>query len=107
MRIGHINTVIEWAKSHKILKEEKGFLRKGQKKLETKEDPDEIEELKLNSSALPKGKYTFIGYETRQVHDLDISVNVKEYRAEVWEDQNGNLNNRNPGIYWNDSEFLR
>ena len=54
------------------------------------EKPDEIEEIKIDRDDLPEGEYRTIGYETRQVFDVEISVNVKEYRAEVIEDQFGN-----------------
>lgn len=53
------------------------------------EDPDVIEELRLDPRTLPKGDYKHIGYDARQVFDIQISRTVTEYRAEILEDQNG------------------
>jgi transposase len=53
------------------------------------ENPDRIENLKVDRSKLPQGKYKEVGYESRQVVDLDISRIVTEYRAQVLEDENG------------------
>ncbi len=52
-------------------------------------DPDEIETLLLDRRTLPKGRYQDVGYESRQVVDLDISKVVTEYRAQILEDQQG------------------
>ena len=52
-------------------------------------DPDEIKPLLIDRRTLPKGRYQDIGYESRQVIDLDISKVVIEYRAQVLEDQQG------------------
>jgi transposase len=52
-------------------------------------DPDLIEEIKVDRSILPHGTYRTVGYESRQVVDLDISTVVTEWRAEILEDQNG------------------
>jgi len=60
------------------------------KTLQPVDDPDEIEELSIKRSSLPKGNYRQVGYESRQVFDLDITVVVKEYRGEILKDQNGN-----------------
>jgi transposase len=57
--------------------------------LQTK-TPDEIEELNIDRRSLPAGKYKNAGYESRQVFDIVMSVHVKEFRAEVLEDENGN-----------------
>ena len=53
-------------------------------------DPDEIEVLEIDRSTLPPGKYREIGYETRQVIDLDIAKVVTEYRAQILMDQHCN-----------------
>jgi hypothetical protein len=53
-------------------------------------DPDEIEVLQLDRRTLPAGNYREIGYESRQVVDLDISRIVTEYRARILEDERGN-----------------
>jgi len=52
-------------------------------------DPDEIQPLLIDRRTLPKGRYQDVGYETRQVFDLDISKVVIEYRAQILEDQQG------------------
>ena len=54
------------------------------------DDPDEIKIIKLNRRNLPPGKYKKIGYESRQVFDIEISRMVTEYQAEILEDSNGN-----------------
>ena len=57
--------------------------------LEPVADPDEIVQLALDRAALPKGGYRVVGYESRQVIDVDISRFVTEYRAEIIEDRHG------------------
>lgn len=52
-------------------------------------EPDQVKEIKIDRKTLPPGKYRIIGYESRQVVDLDISTFVTEWRAEVLEDRNG------------------
>jgi len=52
-------------------------------------DPDEVETLLVDRRTLPKGRYQDVGYESRQVVDLDISKVITEYRAQVLEDQQG------------------
>jgi len=53
------------------------------------EDPDKIEEIPVDRSKLPDGNYRPVGFESRQVFDIDISRVVTEYRAEILEDANG------------------
>ncbi len=53
------------------------------------DNPDIIEELCVDQTALPKGKYNKVGYESRQVFDIQISRVVTEYRAEIVEDETG------------------
>lgn len=53
------------------------------------DDPDEIELLSVDRSALPPGEYHEIGYDCRQVFDIDIRRLVTEYRAQILQDQNG------------------
>ncbi len=60
------------------------------KTLEKVDNPDKIKVLKVDQSKLPKGAYTEVGYESRQVFDLEISRVVTEYRAQILEDENGN-----------------
>ena len=57
--------------------------------LQRVDDPDEVEVLKVDRTTLPKGQYRDVGYESRQVVDLDISRVVTEYQAQILEDQNG------------------
>ena len=58
--------------------------------LKRREKPDEIVNLEIDRDTLPKGKYQNAGYESAQVFDIEISVVVTEYRAEVLIDQDGN-----------------
>ena len=51
--------------------------------------PDRVKELKINRKKLPQGSYKDVGYESRQVVDIDISKIVTEYRAQVLEDEKG------------------
>ena len=53
------------------------------------DDPDIIEIIKVDRSQLPAGKYKEIGFETRQVFDIDISRFVTEYRVQILEDEHG------------------
>ena len=54
------------------------------------DDPDKVELIKIDRSALPPGKYRQVGFDTRQVFDIDISRVVTEYRAQILEYDNGN-----------------
>jgi len=58
--------------------------------LQKVDDPDKIKVIKLNRRNLPPGKYKKVGYESRQVFDIEISRVVTEYRAEILEDSKGN-----------------
>jgi transposase len=58
--------------------------------LEKVDDPDKVEVLKVDRAKLPKGQYTEVGYETRQVFNIEISRVVTEYQAQILEDENGN-----------------
>jgi transposase len=53
------------------------------------DDPDIIEPIKIDRRKLPVGAFHDVGYEARQVFDIDISRVVTEYRAQVLEDDNG------------------
>jgi transposase len=60
------------------------------KTLEKVPDPDEVIDIKVDRSTLPKWgywKYKTVWYESRQEFDVDISVVVKEYRAEILENE--------------------
>jgi len=66
---------------------QKGHIGKTLEKVET---PDKVKVIKIDRAKLPPGKYKEIGYESRQVFDIDISRVVTEYKAQVLEDKNGN-----------------
>jgi transposase len=58
--------------------------------LQKVDDPDEIKILELDRATLPPGDYKVIGFDSRQVFDIDIRRLVTEYRAQILEDQFGN-----------------
>ena len=60
------------------------------KTLEKVDDPDKIEVIKVDRSKLPIARYREVGFDTRQVFDIDISRVVTEYRAQILEDDKGN-----------------
>ncbi|WP_435550540.1 IS66 family transposase, partial [Desulfobacterium sp. N47] len=60
------------------------------KTLKKVDDPDEIKEIEADRDLLPPGRYKHVGFESRQVFDIDLSRVVTEYRAQVLEDQKGN-----------------
>lgn len=53
-------------------------------------NPDRIETLEIDRRTLPRGDYTPVGFESRQVIDIQISSEVTEYRAEILQDEAGN-----------------
>jgi transposase len=59
------------------------------KNLEPVDNPDTIVPIKLDKRRLPKGNYTDVGFESRQVIDIEISRIVTEYRAQILEDATG------------------
>ena len=54
------------------------------------DDPDKVELIKVDRRQLPPGRYREIGFESRQVFDIDISRIVTEYRVQILEDDKGN-----------------
>jgi transposase len=59
--------------------------------LQKVDNPDVIEPIKVDRRTLPAGHHFHdVGFESRQVFDIDISRVVTEYRAQVLEDENGN-----------------
>ena len=66
---------------------QKGHVGKTLKKVD---DPDKIEVIKVDRRKLPLARYREVGFDTRQVFDIDISRVVTEYRAQIVEDDNGN-----------------
>jgi len=59
------------------------------KTLEKVDDPDFVEILSVDRRTLPEGNYHQVGFETRQVFDIDISRVITEYQAEILEDEKG------------------
>jgi len=58
--------------------------------LEKVNDPDVIEALNIDRRTLPRDEqFTEVGYESRQVFDIEIKRIVTEYRAQILEDSNG------------------
>lgn len=57
--------------------------------LQKVDNPDKIEVVKIDRQALPRGKYKDVGYESRQVFDINISRIVTEYQAQILEYDNG------------------
>lgn len=53
-------------------------------------NPDRVETIEIDRRTLPRGIYTPVGFETRQVIDIQISTEVTEYRAEILKDEAGN-----------------
>ncbi len=53
------------------------------------DQPDIVEVIDIDRRKLPAGKYRQMGFERRQVFDIDISKIVTEYRAQILEDENG------------------
>ena len=51
--------------------------------------PTESEDILIDRKSLPMGSYDHVGFETRQVFNVEISVHVKEYRAEVVKNEKG------------------
>ena len=58
--------------------------------LQKVDDPDIIEPIEIDRRTLPACALRDVGYEARQVVDIDISRVVTEYRAQILEDENGN-----------------
>lgn len=53
------------------------------------DNPDKVEVIKVDRRKLPAGQYRQVGFESRQVFDIDISRVVTEYRAQILEDDKG------------------
>jgi transposase len=53
------------------------------------ETPTTSEDLLIDRSGLPTGKYKHVGFESRQVFDIELTVSVKEYRGEIVENEKG------------------
>lgn len=81
------------------MRKDKG-VKRGQKKpggqkghpgvtLNPVDKPDEIEDILVDRRTLPPGNYEFIGFESRQVFDVQVSMKITEYRGEVLQDKKG------------------
>lgn len=58
--------------------------------LEPVKDPNKIVSIDIDKRSLPRGhQYTDMGFEFRQVVDLEISRIITEYRAQILEDETG------------------
>jgi len=53
------------------------------------DNPDRVKLIEIDRRTLPPGKYKQVGFDTRQVFDIDISRVVTEYRAQILEDETG------------------
>ena len=53
------------------------------------EDPTESEDILVDRTTLPPGKYHTVGFESRQVFDVEVSIHVKEYRGEIVANEKG------------------
>ena len=53
------------------------------------DNPDVVKMINLDRRTLPRGHYKVIGYEARQVVDIEISTIITEYRAQILEDEKG------------------
>ena len=58
-------------------------------RLEKIKNPDKIEYIEIDKSTLPPGDYKDLGYESRQVVDINISRVVTEYRVQILVDKHG------------------
>jgi transposase len=53
------------------------------------DEPDEVKVLYVTQASLPKGNYREVGFQLRQVVDIDITRMVTEYQAQILEDEQG------------------
>jgi len=59
------------------------------KTLTQTETPDEVEVILVDREMLPQGHYREVGFQKRQVVDIDISKVVTEYQAQILENEQG------------------
>ncbi len=59
------------------------------KTLERVKNPDKVKVINVDRSRLPPGAYKEVGFDIRQVFDIDISRIVTEYQAQILEDKKG------------------
>lgn len=53
------------------------------------DNPDQVEVIKLDKRSLPRDRYTEVGFDKRQVIDIETSIIITEYRAQVLEGSTG------------------
>lgn len=53
------------------------------------DEPDITHTIKIDRTKIPKGQYKDVGYESRQVFDIEIKRVVTEYRAQILENERG------------------
>jgi transposase len=53
------------------------------------DEPDEVKVLYVTQASLPQGNYREVGFQLRQVVDIDITRMVTEYQAQILEDEQG------------------
>ena len=53
------------------------------------EEPDEVTVLYVTQASLPQGNYREVGFQLRQVVDIDITRMVTEYQAQILVDERG------------------
>jgi len=53
------------------------------------ENPDQIKIINLDKRTLPRGSYTEIGFDKRQVIDIETNIIITEYQAQILEDSKG------------------
>jgi len=52
-------------------------------------NPDKVEVLKIDKRTLPRDNYTEVGYDKRQVIDIETKIVITEYQAQILESCNG------------------
>lgn len=57
--------------------------------LEQVDNPDIIEKICIDRTLLPEGNYTEVGFEKRQVFDIEIRKIVTEYQAQILQNEYG------------------
>jgi transposase len=52
-------------------------------------NPTTTKDILIDRDTLPKGRYHRVGFETRQVFDVEVTVHVTEFRGEILENAKG------------------
>jgi transposase len=53
------------------------------------DEPDEVKVLYVTQASLPQGNYREVGFQLRQIVDIDNTRMVTEYQAQILEDEQG------------------